>query len=156
MSRGGATRWRKGQSGNPLGVRRRSATTQQKIRKMIEDASEEIVSRQITLAVKGHPLVAKVLLGKVLPDASAKSSPIEAPIELKGTPTERAEAILTALAAGELSQDSATVLLQAVRITQEIADAAELGQRLSQIEERLAALASGGIAAKQTPGAENA
>src|SRR5260221_11655387 len=141
MARGGATRWRKGQSGNPLGLRRHSALTVTKIRKMIEDASEDIVSRQIDLARKGHALGARGLLAKIIPDA--KSAPIEAPVALTGSPADRAEAILAGLAAGELSQDSAGALMAAVRATQEISDASELRQRLAEIEEKLAALTAG-------------
>jgi hypothetical protein len=149
MARGGATRWRKGQSGNPLGLKRHSALTVSKIRKMIEGAADAIVLRQIELAKKGHPLVARALLAKILPDA--KSAPIESPIALTGSLADRAEAILAGLAAGELSQDSAAALMSAVRATQEISDASELRQRLVEIENTLAKLTAGTLTPSPVP-----
>jgi uncharacterized protein DUF5681 len=138
MARGGHTRWQPGQSGNPSGRRKGTVLAMTRVKKMIEDASPEILERQIALAKRGNPLVARYLIERLVP--IARSAPIETPIALPENPADQADAILAALAAGDITQESAQSLLNAVRICQEVRDAGELASRLAEIERRLGVL----------------
>jgi hypothetical protein len=138
MARGGHTRWQKGQSGNISGRRKGTVLAQTAVRKMIEEASADIVAKQIEHAKKGSPLVAKFLLEKILPPA--RSAPISAPVELEGTPAEQAEQIVGMLASGEIATGEGVALLNAIAASQAIAGNEELAERLGRIEAKLAAL----------------
>jgi DNA-nicking Smr family endonuclease len=127
---------------------------QTRIKKMIEVASAEIIEKQIALARRGHPIVARFLLERLIP--IAKSSPIEGHVDLTGTPAEQAQAILAALAAREMTQDDAHSLLQAIHTAQEISDAEELRKRLADIEAKLDALTAGTPAKPAAGAGENA
>jgi Family of unknown function (DUF5681) len=141
MARGGNTRWPPGQSGNPSGRRKGTVLAATAVRKLIEDASVEIIEKQIALAKKGSPLVARFLLEKILP--AARSAPITAPVQLDGSPTEQAEQIVALLASGEIPTEEGAALLNAIAATQSIKDASELQRRLAEIEAKLAALSGG-------------
>jgi hypothetical protein len=108
---------------------------------MIENASLEIIEKQIELAKKGNPLIARFLLERIIP--SARSAPIGAPLALKGSPTEQAERVVSLLADGKLTLEEAAALLSAIAATQSIRDATELADRVAEIEARLAALDHG-------------
>jgi hypothetical protein len=154
VAQGNKSSWRPGQSGNPSGKRRGTVLAQTRIKKMIEVASAEIIEKQIALARRGHPIVARFLLERLIP--VAKSSPIEGNVDLTGTPAEQAQAILTALAAREMTQDDAHSLLQAIHTAQEIADAQELRQKLADIEAKLDALTAGAATNPFADGGEDA
>jgi hypothetical protein len=131
-------RYLKGRSGNPGGRMRGAILAQTVLRQELETHAPEIIRRQIEIARRGNPLVARFLLERLIP--IAKSAPIETPIDLEGTPAEQAETILAALAAGKITMDSAQALLHALRLCQEIKDARELSSRLAEIERRLCVL----------------
>jgi hypothetical protein len=131
-------RFAKGVSANPGGRMRGTILAQTALRTELEKHGAEIIAKQIEIARKGNVVVARFLLERLIP--IAKSAPIESPVELTGTPAEQAQAILSALAAGEITQDSAQSLLHAVRMTQEISDASEIAIRLLEIESKIAAL----------------
>jgi hypothetical protein len=127
---------------------------QTKLKALIASESEEIIKKQIQIALRGSPISAKLLLDKIIP--SARSAPIESPVALNGSPAERAERILAALASAEITQDDAAALLQGVMIVQEISDAAELRKRLDDIEAKLDALTAGAATNPFADGGEDA
>jgi hypothetical protein len=86
-------------------------------------------------------IVARFLLEKILP--AARSAPVAAPVELEGTAAERAEQIVDLLSAGSLTLEEGAAMMSALASLQNIRDAAQIGERLSEIEARLATLAGG-------------
>src|SRR6185437_9210144 len=140
MSRGGHTRWQSGQSGNPSGRRKGTVLAMTKIKQMIEEAGPEIVEKQIAIAKRGNPIVARFLLEKILP--AARSAPIAAPVELEGTAAEKAERIVDLMSAGSLTLEEGAAMMSALASLQTIRDASEIGERLAEIESRLTALTS--------------
>jgi Family of unknown function (DUF5681) len=141
VARGGHSRWKPGESGNPSGRRTGTVLAQTQVRKMIEEASVDIIRRQIELAREGNPFIAKFLIERVLP--AARSAPINAPVQIEGTPVQQAERVTELLAGGEITLEEGAALLSAIAATQNIREATELAQRVDEIEAKLAALTSG-------------
>jgi hypothetical protein len=125
---------------------------QTRIRRLIENASEDILKTQLEHAKRGNPLVARFLLERIIP--AARATAVSSPLRLDGlSPGEQAEAVRNALAGGSLTTEEAGALLDAIRLTQEIRDNGEQRARIVELETKLAALTGGSAPALSAPAA---
>lgn len=133
----------KGQSGNPRGRPRGNQDIQNRLRAELEKQGPELLGALLDKALRLRNIHAqKFLLERLCPPA--KSAPIRTDLKLSGSPAERADAVVDALAAGQLTLDDAKALLDAIGAAQAIREASTLVQRLEQLERQLAALGGGG------------
>lgn len=132
--------FRKGQSGNPKGRPPGRKTTAQALRERINERAGEVLQTVVDAALAGNLLAAQLVLSRVIPPARGQAVPVELPaLAVAGTLTEKADAVLAAVGAGELAPDVGAQLIGAVAGAARIAEIAELADRLAAIERALSA-----------------
>jgi hypothetical protein len=116
-----------GTSGNPAG--RPYGTSRRKL----SEAAPEIVDRLILLAKAGDLVAAKLILDRCLPTLKAEAARVDIGV-LQGTLMQRAEALLAAATAGNISVDSAKDLIGAITLLVSIEQGTDLKARLDALE----------------------
>lgn len=130
-------RFQKGQSGNPRGRPKGSKDWRAQVRAKLEGVAPELVDDLLRHA--GKNLRVKLFLAdKILPPA--RSAPIGVDLKLTGSPADRADAVVDALASGRLTLEEAKALLDALGAAQAIREANAIAERLEALERQLAAL----------------
>ena len=112
--------FQKGISGNPSGRPKNPKHSSSALRSQIGAELPAIITSLITLAKSGDATASKLLLDKVLPSVRPQALPATLPGLAEGSPQERAEAVLQALASGQLSPDVAVLILSALAKMREI------------------------------------
>lgn len=136
MSKKRDTRFQPGQSGNPAGRPRGSGLAGQ-LRRAIQDDAHEVIQMLIEQAKAGDIQAATVLLDRIVPKLRPEAQAVELDQLGNGGLVERAEAVLTAAAAGELAPDVAAQLVTSVATLARVVEVDELQQRLTALEQRL-------------------
>ena len=132
MARGGSTRWKPGQSGNPAG--RKPGTGQvARLRAAIADALPEILVTLVEQAKAGDVQAARLLLERALPAVKPVELPEAVPLEGQ-TLTEQGQAVLRLLSAGGLAPGQAAALLGAIAGLARVAELDELARRVEALE----------------------
>jgi hypothetical protein len=130
--------WQKGQSGNPagkkLGSRNRATLA---VLALMEGGAKEITVAVIDAAKAGDLTAARMILDRLAPPA--KERPVS--LELPGTATAEGisaaqQAILHAVAAGELLPGEAATLSGIVETRRRALETLELEVRVARLEER--------------------
>jgi hypothetical protein len=132
VARGGNTRWKPGQSGNPRG-RPKGTGKIGKLRESIAEALPDILGALVEKARTGDTAAAKLLLERTLPPVK----PIELPeaLALQGESlTDQGRAVLRLLAAGEIGPMQAAALLGAIAQLARVAELDELTRRIEALE----------------------
>ena len=128
--------WKKGESGNPTGkpagVRNKATVMVQSI---MERGAQEIAEAIVGLAKEGDLSAARLVLERLLPPA--KERPIS--LALPGTDTaggiaEAQQAILQAVAAGDLLLGEGTALAGIVEARRKAVETLQLEQRITALE----------------------
>ena len=128
--------WKKGQSGNPTGkpagVRNKATVMVQSI---MERGAKEITDAVVGLAKEGDLSAARLVLERLLPPV--KERPIS--LALPGTDTaggiaEAQQAILQAVAAGDLLLGEGTALAGIVEARRKAVETLQLEQRITALE----------------------
>ena len=133
------SKYTKGQSGNPAGRPPGSKSFQTQLRAALEEHGPEILEKLIERAKKGEPTSGRFLIERLLP--AMKSSPVQVPLRLEGSPLDQAEQIKNALAEGLLTRRART-LLYALQTVEVVRAASVLSDRVSKIGAKLALLQS--------------
>jgi hypothetical protein len=127
-------RWRAGESGNPNG-RPPGGGELQKLRHAIGEHVPAIVKKLVTAARAGDIQAARLLLERVLPPVKPIEQP--QPINLPtGTLTEQGQAVLAAVAAGELAPGQGVALLGAIATLGKVVEIDELAARVAALEKK--------------------
>ena len=129
------TQWTKGQSGNPAGRPVGSKNVQTELREALDAHGKDLLDQLVEKAKAGESTALRFLLKRLLP--SAKSTTIQVPLQLEGTPVQQAEQIKNRLAEGLLTFEEARGLLAAVHTVELTREAAELSQKVRELEEKL-------------------
>jgi hypothetical protein len=132
MARGGSTRWKPGQSGNPAG-RKPGTGEVAKLRAAIAGALPEILAALIEQARAGDVQAARLLLERALPAVKPVELPEAVPLEGR-TLTEQGQSVLRLLSAGELAPGQAAALLNAIAGLARVAELDELARRVEALE----------------------
>ncbi|WP_347278890.1 DUF5681 domain-containing protein [Plasticicumulans sp.] len=129
--------FRKGQSGNPKGRPKGRKTTAQALRERITERAGEVLDTVVDAALAGNLLAAQLLLSRCIPPARGQAVPVELPaLAVAGTLTEKADAVLAAVGAGELAADTGAQLLGALGTVAKIRETDELEARIRALEAR--------------------
>jgi len=132
MARGGSTRWRPGQSGNPKG-RPKGSGEVGRLRAAISEAVPGILAGLIEKARAGDVQAARLLLERVLPAVKPVELPEAVPLEGE-TLTQQGQSVLRLLAEGELGPMQAAALLGAIGQLARVAEIDDLARRIEALE----------------------
>jgi hypothetical protein len=132
MPRGGNTRWKPGQSGNPKG-RPRGAGEVSRLRAVIAEALPGILDALVEKAQAGDTAAAKLLLERALPAIKPTELPEAVPLDGE-TLTDQGRAVLRLLAEGELGVGQAAALLAAIGQLARVTELDDLARRIESLE----------------------
>jgi hypothetical protein len=127
-------RFKKGQSGNPKG-RPAGVGIQGELRKQLESASPEIITKLIENAKAGDSMAMRVIIDRLLP-AHKPQLPAMAISIPDGSPLERANAVLDAAVRGEISPDQAQAIISIQGDIARLRELEELERRLVALEQK--------------------
>ena len=127
--------FKKGTSGNPAGRKPGSLTKVGKLRAQLVEGLPNIVKSMQEKAEAGDTTAAKLLLDRIMPvlrpvDMPAPLSLGKGPADLAGA----AQAVLTALAAGETTPDQAASFASVLASLARVKEVAELIDRIEALE----------------------
>lgn len=123
--------WAKGESGNPRGRKRGTATGQQ-LRQAITKDLPAVIQAVTTAALAGDMAACRLLLDRALPALKPQEQPVTLPLgDDLGT---AARAVLTALGAATLAPDTAAKVLQGLGAAAKVLETGELEERLAKLE----------------------
>lgn len=127
------TTWKPGQSGNPHG--RPSGT--ERVRQLLEDKREELVTRAVEMAMAGDAQVMRALLDRLAPAPRTQHPAVEIPgMPTNGTASEKAGAIVDAMGSGLISPDAGALMLGAIASAVKVREFEELEARLAALEKQ--------------------
>ena len=120
----------------PLGPRQAvRAPRRRKARAIIATAVPELIAKLIEQAKAGDVAAARILLERVVP--AMKPGEEAVPIDLgSGSLTERGEAVMRAVAAGEISTSQGAALLSGLGTLVNLTEADDIKRRLAELEAR--------------------
>jgi hypothetical protein len=128
------TRFKKGQSGNPAGRTPGSGFIGE-VRRQLQEDWLTIRPVLIQRAQEGDMGAIRIVAERVCPPI--KASEVATPLELPaGSLTDRANAVIAALADGELNTTQAAQMLQALGALAKVIETDELQKRIEALEER--------------------
>ena len=128
-------RFKKGESGNPTGRPKGIKDKRTALRAFLEPHAEALVQKAKNLAMEGDTTALRLCLERLVPPIKIKDEPVE--IEgLEGTQSlvEQGQAIINALAKGQLTPSEAATLMQSVATQARIIEVEELDRRLTALE----------------------
>lgn len=128
--------WKKGQSGNPTGkpagVRNKATVMVQSI---MERGAKEITEAVVGLAKEGDLSAARLVLERLLPPAKERPISLALPsTDTAGGIAEAQQAILQAVAAGDLLLGEGTALAGIVEARRKAVETLQLEQRITALE----------------------
>ncbi|WP_342620845.1 DUF5681 domain-containing protein [Rhodoferax sp. GW822-FHT02A01] len=128
------TSFKPGQSGNPAG-RKPGTGALQKLRADLQDFMPEMIEQLKEMARGGDIQAMRLLLERGYAPIKATEQPVELELPEGGTLTAKAEAVLSAAAAGKLAPTQAAQLITALGTVAKIAEFDELEARIAKLEE---------------------
>jgi len=127
-------KFKPGQSGNPRG-RPPGRSTAQGLRERLAERAGEVLAVVLDAALSGDLMAARLVLERVVPALRPQASPVELPaLAAAGTLTEKADAVLAAVGAGEIAPDVGAQLLTALGTVVRITEVEELTRRIEALE----------------------
>lgn len=130
-----SSQFKKGQSGNPNGRPRGAVGQRTKLLKELEGDLPALVAALKTNALAGDTQALKLLLDRLLPVKKAAHELVELPQLVDAeTLTDKAGAVLDAVAMGEVAPDIGAQLVQAVGVLSRVAEVQDLEKRLEALE----------------------
>lgn len=125
------TTWKPGQSGNPAGRKPGSEV----VRQLLEPHRADLVQKAVSLALAGDSTALRICIDRLAPPPRAESPKVSIPA-LANAPTlsAKSEAIIGAVAAGDLSADTASMLLQAMAAACKVVECEDFERRLRALE----------------------
>ena len=125
--------WKPGQSGNPKGKTPGSGELQ-KLRATLACDVPEILAGLVMAAKGGDVQAARLILERVLPPVKAIEQPQALTMPANGTLTAQGQAVLLAVAAGQLSPTQGATLLGAIGTLARITEIDEMATRITALE----------------------
>ena len=123
--------WPKGKSGNPRG--RPANAMAERFRKAVEPRLDEVIKAMVEAAAKGDTAAAKLLLDRAMPPFKPAAMPTAFPLE-GDTLAERAEAVLSAVAAGTLAPTDGKGLIDAMSALARLIELDDIERRIAALE----------------------
>lgn len=126
--------WQPGQSGNPAGRKPDSGLTQ--LRQEIAKHAPDIIAKLVEKAKAGDVKAARVLLERAVPALKAEATAVLLPELAAATGlVAQGEAIVKAVATGELAPDTGAQLIAALNQQSRLLEVEELERRIAALED---------------------
>lgn len=130
------TKFKPGKSGNPKGRKPGIPDRRSALRATLAGELPEIVKRIVEAAKNGDLAAASLILSRCLPPLRAQSEPVEIPaLENASSLSDKAAAIIAAVANGQITTDQAHDLLSALGAVARIAEVQDLSDRIAALED---------------------
>jgi hypothetical protein len=128
-----AMRFKKGESGNPAGKPRGAKDKRTELRELLQPYAANLVKKAVELALAGDTTALRICVDRIIPTIKAKDAPIGIS-GLTGSLAEQGQAVLSAMAAGEITPDEANSVMAAIAAQVRIVEADELEKRIAALE----------------------
>jgi hypothetical protein len=127
-------RWVKGQSGNPKGRPPGRTDARTKITRALLDDAPAVARVVIDAALEGDLQAASIVLARCAPALRPESYPVQFPFDASAPIANQIEAVLSAMAAGDLSPDVAKQIIDAIGTLSNARAVEELEARIITLE----------------------
>jgi hypothetical protein len=128
--------YKKGQSGNPSGRPRGISDKRTALRELLAPHAQALIEKTVELAKGGDTTALRLCLERIMAPVRAKDDPVR--IDQPGaTLTEKAQAVMNASLAGQISPSEASTLMQALATQARVVESEELLARIEALEEKL-------------------
>lgn len=127
-------RWRRGESGNPAGRPVGIVDRRARLRTMIEDCAEELVSMAMQRARDGDNAALVALLSRAVAPVKAASPPVRFKVPAGGDLASCARSVVEAMGAGAIDPTAAREVLAALADVGRIVEVDELARRVAALE----------------------
>ena len=129
-------RYKKGQSGNPVGRPRGIKDKRTSIRELLKPHAKDLIDKAVSLALDGNTIALRRCLDRLIPPLKQRDEPIT--LKLTGTTlTENGLSVINALSKGEITPSEANSFLQAIVAQTRITEMDEIEARLIKLEKRI-------------------
>ena len=125
--------WRPGQTGNPKG-RPPGVSEITRLRESIAKHVPSILDQLVTAAQGGDVQAARLILERVLPPVKATEQAVALQLPDGGTLTAKANAVLSAVALGDLAPGQGSQLITAIGALARVTEIDDLTQRIEKLE----------------------
>lgn len=103
---------------------------------MLRDDAPELIAKLKELALGGDLAAIRLWLERVLPSLKPKDSPAAVPaLESGGTLLEQSQAVMAAVAAGELAPSDGATMMQGLAAQARVKETEELERRIEALQE---------------------
>jgi hypothetical protein len=141
MARGGRTRFKPGQTGNPKGRPPGRPDRRNLFHWVTEADREAVFSKCLELAKDGDPAALRLVLERIAPVRKSQLAPVELPGDYADLPPlEQIAAIDKQVALGEISPDVGAILIGMIDTKMRAIEHGELAKRLEALEALLGAI----------------
>ena len=134
QSKGVATMFKPGQSGNPAGRKKGVPDRRTQARELFMQQKDALIGKAIELALTGDATALRLCLDRIVPSLK----PAATTVTLPGLPPALAgkgELVLTQLAAGAITPDEAATIMGAIAAQVRIVEVSQLEERVRVLEE---------------------
>ena len=129
-------RYKKGQSGNPVGRPRGIKDKRTSIRELLKPHAKDLIDKAVSLALDGDTTALRLCLDRLIPPLKQRDEPVS--LKLTGTTlTENGLSVINALSKGEITPSEANSFLQAIVAQTRITEMDEIEVRLTELEKRI-------------------
>jgi len=130
------SRWKPGESGNPLGRKKGASTKVIELRKAIADALPEIINALVESAKIGDTSAAKLLLDRAIPCLKTIEMPKPIDLPADGSLSDQGRQVMALIAGGAISPDTGSKLISGLTSLARIVEIDEIEARLTILEQR--------------------
>ncbi len=131
-----STSWKKGQTGNPGGKKKGTGKVSQ-LRALLDPHAEDLVNKAKNMALEGDMTALRLCLERLVPPIKIKDEPVTVEgLDGSKALVEQGQAIINALAKGEVTPSEAATLMQSVSSQTRIMEGDELERRITALESK--------------------
>ena len=123
-----------GKSGNPSGRPKGIQDKRTALRDLLTPHAPDLVAKAVELAMQGDTTALRMCIDRLIPPLKPQATQTQ--LDASGTLSERGEAILKAIAAGELDPSTASSLIGALATQAKLLEVTAIEERLTALEER--------------------
>ena len=123
-----------GKSGNPSGRPKGIQDKRTALRKLLTPHAPDLVAKAVELAMQGDTTALRMCIDRLIPPLKAQAPHTQ--LEASGSLSQRGEAILKAITAGELDPATGNSLISALATQAKLLEITAIEERLSALEER--------------------
>jgi len=125
--------YRKGQSGNPRGRPKGTPDRRTRLFQELVPYGEELVTKAVSMALEGDSQMLALCINKLIPNPRPVDQSVSVST-LKGSLSEKGDAVLRAMANGKLTPTEASTLVSTLALQAKLVETDELTKRIEVLE----------------------